>query len=367
MRIAYILLWNVQSGDGIAQKVRTQADMWIKLGHEAKLFCNVLGELPSSKSGWLDSEECFRYDNWLQYLFDSNQEVLKRIEEYTPDIVYLRFETFQPYHRKLNQRFPVVMELNADDVQEYQVNAKQKFTSKLMYLYHRLTRKLLFGPVKGIVSVTHEIANLPNVKYYNKPYIVLPNTLNLENYEAIPYEEDREMPNLVFMGSNGVFWHGISKIIELAKNTVGELNFHLIGNIKNDESTSSPNITYHGYLSKREFEELFSKIDVGIGSLSFHEKNMYEACSLKTREYLSRGLPIILGYNDTAFLNRELPQWVLQLPNAPDNVELNIAQIIEFARQMKGRRLTKDEVAPYIDSLPFEKKRLAFFQSILSK
>lgn len=365
MRIAYILLWNVQSGGGISQKVRTQADTWKKLGHDAKLFCNVLGELPKSKAEWLQNEAVFKYHNWTQYLLSSNQNLLNAVEDYQPDLIYLRFEMFQFFHRKLSLSFPVVLELNADDIQEYREIAKQQFTSKVIYGYHRLTRPILFKSVDGIVSVTHEIANLPSVKRYKKPITVLPNTLDLDNHEPIAAQGNNKRPNLLFMGSNDVFWHGITKIIDLAMQTENELDFHLVGNIQPKPGTVVPkNVTFHGYLPKSEYLELFSRIDVGIGSLAFHKKNMYEACSLKTREYLAYGIPIMLGYQDTAFIDTALPEWVLQLPNTPDNVTKCRSKIIDFAHKMKGRRLTRLEVEPFIDAPPSEAKRLQFFESI---
>ena len=41
MKIAYLLTWDITSNDGVTQKVRSQAEYWIRLGHKVKIFCIV--------------------------------------------------------------------------------------------------------------------------------------------------------------------------------------------------------------------------------------------------------------------------------------------------------------------------------------
>ena len=69
------------------------------------------------------------------------------------------------------------------------------------------------------------------------------------------------------------------------------------------------------FLEKNEFLDIFKTAVAGIGSAGLYEKQMNEACAIKVREYLAAGLPVIIPYKDTAFVDNNLPEWVLELPN----------------------------------------------------
>jgi hypothetical protein len=89
---------------------------------------------------------------------------------------------------------------------------------------------------------------------------------------------------------------------------------------------------------------------------------MNEACPLKVREYLAYGLPIIIGYSDTDFLER--PDFILTLPNHENNVNESLSEIEKFVLKWKGKRVPRDMIT-HIDICEKEKQRLSFFQSVI--
>jgi hypothetical protein len=87
---------------------------------------------------------------------------------------------------------------------------------------------------------------------------------------------------------------------------------------------------------------------------------MEEASPLKVREALAYGLPVILAYQDTDFLDARV-DFLLQIPNTEENVYENATAIRAFAYAMQGHRVDRDFIQPRIDQSIKEKARLDFF------
>jgi lipid A disaccharide synthetase len=91
---------------------------------------------------------------------------------------------------------------------------------------------------------------------------------------------------------------------------------------------------------------------------------MEEASSLKSREYLAYGLPMVLAYRDTDLDELDV-DFLLKIPNTEDNIITHGRLIRDFAYKMRGKRVDRDIIAPLIDNQAKEKKRIEFFQEIL--
>ena len=201
----------------------------------------------------------------------------------------------------------------------------------------------------------------------DKPYCYIPNSIPIDgNQNSVIYSGiDSSIPRLVFMSSGIQPWHGLKNLIELAEESIGELEFDLITGFDAESLQLPENIRVHSFLEKHEFLEVFQEAVAGIGSAGLYENGMQEACVLKVREYLSAGLPVIVPYKDTAFLDKELPDWFLQLSNEPRSLTLGKEMILDFVNKMNGRRVPLNEVAPYVGSNRWEAERLLFMESII--
>lgn len=357
MRIAYLGVLDISRGSGVLKKVITQIKTWISMGHETKLF--VLG--PENKV-WeglkLSSVPYYNtiYSNMVKRFF-SWRDLLAAINKWQPDVVYYRSGIYYPGFKKLANRFPVIAEINTLDLDEYKLSY-----SHAKCFYHRVTRKMLFAPCAGLVCVTSELAN--HYSCFGKPTVVIANGIDLANYAPL-LPTNNEVPRLAFLGSPGYPWHGIDKIITLAR-LCPEFNFDVIGYNANDvpyNGQMPSNIKFHGLLNSNEYASLLAKSDVAIGTLSLHViKNMNEASPLKVREYLAHGLPVIIGYKDTDFPNGA--SFLLELPNCEDNIINNVQLVKAFVYQWKGKRVPRNEVL-HIDASRKEASRLAFLNQVL--
>lgn len=360
MRIAYVIIHiapELMRG-GVGKKIKTQIGIWRGAGHEVTLFSLTPAEIPFPEES--------------QFIFDAKTSLLKReinrasslmrmldvIRKHKPDVIYLRFGLYSyPLHH-LFKIAPTVLEVNSDDRVEYSTRGK------FFYWMNRITRGLTFAPAAGIVSPTHELTDIYPMKP-KQPRVVISNGVDMSAVEILTPPKN-EKPVLTLVGSPGMNWHGVDKLICFAKVTP-EVAVNIVGYSANDvDATIPPNVTMHGFLSYAQIREVLMQTDVACGTLALHRKDMHEACPLKVREAALYGVPLLLAYHDTDLSQINLPT-ILQIPNTEDNLIAHTEQIRDFAYAMMGRRVDLNVVGPYLDQRKKEQKRLAFFEQVLVK
>jgi glycosyltransferase involved in cell wall biosynthesis len=350
LKIAYIANWNIGSENGVVKKIASQVRCWIREGHEAKLFALTIDNKIWEGIADIPIEVVVSPQRRTN-LFNA-AKLFTEVHKWKPDLVYLRFNFYYPFLGGLAAAYPLFVEINSKDVEEYSL-----VYPKTWYLYHILTRDLILKRATGFIFVTHEIAD--SFRGYNQPKMVIANGIDLDDHPPFPAPANH-MPRLVFIGSPDIPWHGIEKILWIADRRQ-DWHFDLIGFSQEDlRNKALPNVNALGILEKIKYESVMAKADIGIGTLSINKKNMREACPLKVREYLAYGLPTIVGYRDTDFF--EPVPFLLQLPSTDENVIENLEEVEKFVLNWKGKRIDRREVLK-LDTKYKELERLKFITS----
>lgn len=360
MKIAYVTIHvapEIMQG-GVGKKIRSQMKIWRELGHEVTLFSLTPAEIP--------------FPDERQFVFEARVNVFKReinraaeltrmlaaIQNYKPDVIYLRFGLYSYPLQRIFHIAPVILETNSDDLQE---NLKRSF---FIRWFNYFTRGLIFNPISGMITPSRELVNILLPKR-NKPVCVISNGIDLSETEPLPPAHN-ERPVITLVGSPGMSWHGVDKLIKFAER-YPDTTVNIVGYSQKDiTSPVPPNLLLHGFLDKRQVREVLLKTDVACGSLALHRNHMQEASVLKTREALAYGIPVIIAYHDTD-LNEVNLDTILRIPNTENNVSENAETIYKFALDMMGKRLDIAAVAPYLDQRQKEADRLAFFHQILKR
>lgn len=361
MRIAYLVFWDLSQESGVLKKIAGQVRAWLSKGHTAKIF--ALSYHPGKWDGIQDLAAELVLAGSVQARFSRAAALARKVLAWRPDLVYLRYATYYPAYERLMAEVPTVLEINTDDLAESRLTL-----SPLRYLYHRLTRLRLRRRAAGIVYVSGELARR-GAAASSAPWVVIANGVDLSAFPQLP-APDNLTPRLVFLGvpwsaedirSN---WHGYDKLAGLA-GAFPTWEFDLIGvSARANVIAFPPNVHLHGYLTKKEYEAVLAKADVGIGTLALHRKQMEEASPLKVREYLAYGLPVIIAYHDTDF--PEPAPFTLQLPNEEHNLQHSQPEIERFVLSWQGTRVRRESIL-HLDVSEKEKRRLAFFEEILAK
>ncbi len=358
MRIAYISLhWTRPITSGVGQKIIRQVSAWRNAGHEVEVFMHSQQDRPESNlvPGKIFF---FRKGNKLQTEWErirAAMRLIKSIQSYKPDIIYLRYGIYVYPIQKLIEIAPVIEEINTNDLTQHNE------LGNLYSLYNQSTRGILLKSVNGLVTMTQELANAPAFSSYKKPTRIIANGIDLKN--IIPFDApNNKTPHLLFIATPGYYWHGVDKLVTLAEN-FPDLIIEVVGYDHIEGARHIPsNLILLGYLEMPKYQEAIARADAALGTIALHRKGMEEACPLKTRECLAYGVPMVLPYIDNDINNLDC-DFLLKIPNKEDNMLTHGKIIRDFAYQMRGRR-AKRELIANLDDEKKEAERLEFFREI---
>lgn len=196
------------------------------------------------------------------------------------------------------------------------------------------------------------------------------NISNAYDFNQVPhYSENEEDAIHLIAVASLTFYHGYDRVIEGMKNYYqsGQVNqevkFTLIGDgpvldgyrklVEKYQLTDK--ISLVGRKKQSELAPYFAQADIGVDSLGRHRSGVVYNSSLKGKEYLAKGLPIVSGVK-TDLDNRDFPYY-FRVP--ADDTPLDIAEIIAFYQGVtKGK--SKQELATEIfeygqENFSFEK------------
>lgn len=356
MRIAYLGVLGAGQY-GIARKIHRQVETWIAKGHEARLFM-LTGERYAS-GAWAQSHIDEEPLNSKWGYVTRYGALVRRLAAWRPELVYFRFTPYLPHTEWVVRRFPTVTEMNADDVQQIRV-----LSSRPMLWRHRLTRGRVLKRVRGIVCVSADVAD--RNRHFGCPVEVIGNGIRLDDYPVLPAPANAQ-PRLAFLSSRGLPWHGIDKMLWLARRCP-EWTFDMIGGLGLDQPSQAsalpPNVQVHGMLDRGAYERVLARADVALGALALHRYGLGRNSTLKVLEYLAYGIPTIIGYEETHF--PEPPWYLLALPNTSENVRAHLPRIRDFVAGVRSRRVSRASIA-HLDIEATETKRLHFFERVLAR
>ena len=356
MKIAYLACIS-QDNLGVQKKIQRQIEHWRRAGHEVQCFFMVPhgSKLPS------------RYALWKRCnLLNPTLALLLSVKAYQPDCIYMREDTLpvSRFLRFLFWRRKIILEINSNYDTEGKLDYAFSFKANRNFLINYAINHFFYHLIAGIVSVSYELLELPHFLRC-KHKIVIPNTIDID---SVPMQKCHNITlpiGLVFIGSPNQSWHGLDKIIQLARKLGDDFLIHLVGPQEKDIADFNPpsNVIAYGY--RTDYTDILRKCHIAIGTLALHRKKMDEASPLKTREYLACGFPIIIAYEDSSFKNLpQPPDFLLSVPNTENNIisSESIERIRIFCLKNRDRVVSHSEIQHLIDSNIFEKKRIKFME-----
>ncbi len=356
MKIAYYASLGNTKFQGVAQKIAAQVNIWNGIPSvEAKLFCRTIN------TNW--DLQGNTYALRTMPTLDYSAKLLQDMRDFAPDIVYVREELCGPMLAAILRAFPqkIVLEVNSDTEKELELEGKKSFKRKLAWYYASITRNYLKKRIYACVCISPNFLSAFS-KINHK--IVIPNSIELDKFRILKNANTTSSRlALVLVGTPGQAWHGEDLLIPLVK-AMPECDFHIVG--PEQLADAPPNMIFHGYQTGENIKKLYATSHIGIGSLARYRHGSPEASTLKVREYIAHGLPVILGYTDTAF-KKNSPPWVLQLTGEEGmfTKNENINKVREFITQYANITVTHQESAPYIDAKMWEGEKIEWLKNIL--
>jgi hypothetical protein len=349
MRIAYFAHVNGGTQTGVFHKLAGQVARWRADGRSV-LACILTHDDPREWSA-LRPAVVRRYTGHPSRM-RAMAALVRSTRRYDPDLIYMRWDLFYPPMLALPRDVPLVIELNSDDVAEYRLGPPMRAH------YNRCTRDIMMRRASAMIFLTSELSRSPSFRKATGVRQVITNGVDLGAYPMLAARASGA-PRLVFVGTAGQPWHGVDKLVRLAR-VQPDWRVDIVGS-QRPGSGAPPNMTWHGALGRDDVLEVLGRADVGVGTLALHRNGMAEACSLKLREYLAVGLPVLYGHTDPD-IDGVVPE-SMRLPNTEDNVITHVDEIAEFVLACRGRRVARSAIE-HIDIGQKEQQRLRFFDSI---
>lgn len=362
-KILFLTFYKLVENNGISDKIKAEYKAFKKIG----LDCH-LGYIHQDNNGdnyIIDNEEIIKYGNgfkkklrqflkvspiysWIKNNKDSLDFIYVRYTQFANPITYNLFKKI----RKLGIKIVLEIPTYPYDKELTPTN----FLQKINYTIEKKYRQRLFNQVFKIstFSQDRQIAGIETI-----------NIVNAIDFDKIPLRLKRkEDGNINLIGVASIdFWHGFDRIIEGLKeyysnNPSDLVTFKIIGGypgnktlerLKNlvNEYHLDNYISFLGYKTGKELDNLFNDSDIAIGSLGRHRTGIHEMQSLKNMEYCVRGIPFIYSEKNSIFDNQN---FILKIPE--DDSPINIKELIQF--YIKTKALSTDNMRNYVVSFTWE-------------
>jgi hypothetical protein len=352
MRIAYVYIGAGVKSDSVSRKVVNQMNSLANLGNLVKgiFFSNF----KKDDSSQIENTDYVFVNPPTKGLFIAlrnriclNNALYKWAKENSSefDIIYVRY--FRPTLSGLlffiKYRKKIITEHQTNEEKELQnlwnENAfgfrPSLFLSWLEHnfiplLHEKIYSSIAIGCIRKIVTVTDEIGIYERRRAFPaKPKVfVVGNGVNAHEYGVSSFTNvSGNVIKLAMLvgGSTNTDWHGVDFVIEGLDNYRGKFDFRLIlvGKTEFLEKYKHPKVHLVGELFGNELDELMMSINLSVGSFALERKGISQGSTLKVREYLSRGIPVIYGHLDNDLLEFEREGYVLRLPSM---------QAVDFAK-----------------------------------
>ena len=347
-KIAYALVCYDAANSGVYKKIFDQINAWRIAGHLVQIFV-ITDE--KSKALWqkIDLSAITLIDSNFFVKLLNRVRILSFASKSQPSLIYLR-DSFPIFLPKTST--PIVIEVQSLVGQELKLRGRYK------YKVFRILKQAIYSRVSAAVYVTNELMNKNEFKLrIQVPKITIGNGIDLSNVEQLPHRIKGRRA-LFFVGSPNQPWHGIEQLIEFGISNP-DIDIHIVGELT---ETSQSNLYFYGNLPRESYRGIATKCIAGVGTLNLALKKMEEGSSLKVREYLALGLPVISRYKDTDLDASE--DYILELPSNSRPLTDFSNEIRAFLDEWSDKRVPREQIQ-HLDVKTKEKIRIGFFEEIL--
>lgn len=91
-----------------------------------------------------------------------------------------------------------------------------------------------------------------------------------------------------------------------------------------------------------ELDHIYDHMDMALGSFGMYKEKIYKSSSLKVREYLAKGMPVVCGSCDDAFERQKDYKYCLEFPN--DNSVIDMKRVVDFYKSVYESDTEREQI-----------------------
>ncbi|SDP06597.1 glycosyltransferase [Selenomonas ruminantium] len=274
----------------------------------------------------------------------------------SPDFIYIRGtiadKKFIEFLSMLRSNFPnckIIIELFT---YPYEKDTFDSWIMKPLMFKDRIYRKFYKKLIDRFTtySLDKEIFGVPTINIMNG--------INAKDVEPImPSRYDVNTLHLVFVGYMQK-QHGLERLLYglynyYCKSTKKNVIFHMVGDGPEldkyeaivDKLCLSDYVIVYGSKHGKELDDIYNQADLGVDALSLYKSGINWSSSLKSREYLAKGLPIVSGCRTDVF---EKYKCDYHVDFANDASPIDVEKIISWYNDLSNQYVDKVEMTKAI-------------------
>lgn len=199
-----------------------------------------------------------------------------------------------------------IFEHNTKELNELKLRSINSYWFNYLYNSEKKYGKLLRDKASYLVAVSQDFLSYQINEYRSMTKgKVISNGYSVEKHERRILKKSNELRFLMLIGSYAE-WHGLDIMINALKSLNDNINnfyLHVVGKVPEGvqsfaENELKENVVFHGQLSFNERLSVAQKCHIGIGALGLKRLGISIGSSLKVREYLANGMPVIISVDD---------------------------------------------------------------------
>ena len=224
------------------------------------------------------------------------------------------------------------------EIPTYPYDSEYHGVKRLFVFKDRIFRPYLKEYVDRILTFSQDdtIFEIPTIKIING--------IDVNAEKIREYRPHGNTINLILVAALA-WWHGCDRLIKgLAEYYAGEGREKIVLHIVSGLSGTSrdkvlreckslvkrnrleAHVVFHGGVYGEDLTRLYNSMDIGVCSLGAHRKRVDLSSELKSREYLAKGLPLIVS-TPIDVITDDFPYW-LKVP--ADESPIDIENVVKF-------------------------------------
>ncbi|HIP02787.1 MAG TPA: glycosyltransferase family 1 protein [Campylobacterales bacterium] len=367
MKIAYInLVYSKDNMIGVENKIIEEAKFFSKHGIDV-YFLN------RKRDGYEENVYFKRVDNYHDekffelYFRAFTFKVIENIVDLDAyDKIYLRYPLMDLSALSYAKRYghKTITQHHGKELQEIKTY-KIKLPFKIFqFINERFIAPYFFKHIYGLTAISDDLVSY-EVKRVNFKGKVkrFSNGINpIQFTMTCPPALDKEF-NLIMLSSSFSAWHGLDRLLkslEAFHSDKIKINLYIVGKITSEfdtllascEENTSIKIHLLGKLHKEELDRVFEKAHIACDSLAMYRLDMHEGSTLKSKEYIARGIPFLYSAPDHDLLS--LNNYLYDVKN--EDSLIDFYKILKFYKKLDIVNMQKEMQKTTIDILSWDKK-----------
>lgn len=338
MKLLYLSTWDFsnEESDGVCKKINSQIAVFEKNGYEVDFIYIKNGNIIYRENKI--ERAIGRVGNIKKT--PAYMKMYKALKDKKYDWVYNRYGMMDTFYYRVLKRLHKNGARILIEIPTYPYAGERP--KGVLYQFMFWWDKLYLNKLKNIAeciltySQDDEIAGIQTIQIVNGI-----NFSDIMPKKQFPYAAGAKNINIIAV-ANVLKAHGYDRLLNgledyVKGNNEIDIFFHLVGGgallseCKEIVKTLGLEefVCFYGEKYGKELNEIFEKCDIAVESLADHRNNVKISSSLKSREYVARGIPFITACEMDVFKNEE---FILTIPADETNVDLR--KVVEYLKKL---------------------------------